>query len=271
MSEAEAEMRAEFHTDHGVIVYEIVEPDPPTAPRGSVVLIHNFMSTARSAWGSVAGDLTAQGYRVLLPDLPGHGQSTGYPPDFSHRAMAHQLADLIDAVAFHRPHLAGCSAGGMIALWMVHDARLAPTTLTLVSTTYTVNPATSGITASLTPETFRAGRSWLEATARLHDPHQGEGYFDETLLPGFRQLTPETTIDLERAALAAITLPTCVIHGDEDEIFPAELAQQLAAGLPNSELHLVAGQGHALIFRQPWKVSAILQDFLARHPVAAAA
>lgn len=258
---------SEFHTGDGVIFYEILEPDAPAA-RGTVVLIHNFMSTARAAWGSIAADLQGQGYRVVLPDLPGHGRSTGYPPDFSHRVMAQQVADLIDAEGIKQPHLAGCSAGGMIALWMVQDQRLDPATLTLVSTTYSVNPATTGVVASLDPESFRAGRSWLEATAPLHDVHQGEGYFNNTLLPGFRKLTPETAIDLEPSALSAMTMPACIIHGDEDEILPVELAHQLADGLPNSELHLVPGQSHALIFRQPWKVSGIMQDFLARHVVA---
>jgi pimeloyl-ACP methyl ester carboxylesterase len=157
----------------------------------------------------------------------------------------------------------------MMALWMVHDKRLIPSSLTLVSSTYSVNPATTGVVASLNPEDFRAGSSWLEATAKLHDPHQGDGYFDATLLPGFRKLTRTTAIDLDRTALAAMTMPTCVIHGEEDEILPVELARQLAAGLPNRELHLIPGQSHALIFRQPWKVSAILQAFLAKHPVAA--
>lgn len=255
----------EFQTETGVIVYKIVEPETQAQPPRTVVLLHNFMSTAAAAWGTITGDLCSQGYRVLLPDLPGHGLSVGYPPGFSHRVMAHQVADLLDAEQIEHPHLAGCSAGGMIALWMVHEGRVAPATLTLVSTTYSVNPATSGVTTSLNPENFRAGRFWLEATARLHDPHQGEGYFDQTLLPGFRKLTPDTSIDLELSSLAAMTMPACVIHGDEDEIFPVKLARQLAEGLPNCELHLVPGQSHALIFRQPWKVSAILLDFLSRH------
>ncbi len=259
---------SDFQTETGVIVYEVEEPEEGVPLLGTVVLLHNFMSTARAAWGSVAGDLQARGYRVVLPDLPGHGRSIGYPLGFSNREMARQVAELLAEVGITHPHLAGCSAGGMLALWMVHDGHLSPATITLVSTTYSVNPETSGVTTSLNPEDFRAGRSWLEATARLHDPHQGEGYFDDTLLPAFRALTPQTAIDLDLSALTGITMPACVIHGDEDEIFPPELARHLAGGLPDSELHLVPGQGHALIFRQPWKVSTIMQEFLAKHPVA---
>jgi pimeloyl-ACP methyl ester carboxylesterase len=258
----------EFATPTGIVVYEVLAPDQPITAPETVLLLHNFMSTGRMAWGAVALALRDR-YRVILPDLPGHGRSSGYPPGFSHRAIAEQMAALLEAEGVKAPHLAGCSAGGMMALWMAHDKLVAPSTLTLVSTTYSVNPATSGVETSLRPEAFQAGRSWLEATAKLHDVHQGEGYFDTVLLPAFRRLTPETAIDLPPDALAEITTPACVIHGAEDEIFPVALAEQLAAGLPNSELHIVPGQTHALLFRQRWKVSELMQDFLARHPAKA--
>jgi pimeloyl-ACP methyl ester carboxylesterase len=259
----------ELATPTGTIFYEVLGPEqssaePGASPAETVLLIHNFMSTGRTAWGSIAEQLGIR-YQVILPDLPGHGRSQGYPADFSHRVMAGQLAALLEAEGVDAPHLAGCSAGGMMALWMVHDELVRPATLTLVSTTYSVNPATTGVETSLRPEAFRAGRNWLEATAQLHDVHQGEGYFDRTLLPAFRRLTPETAIDLPLTALEAMDAPACVIHGDEDEIFPVALARQLAEALPNSELHVVPGQSHALIFRQAWKVSELMQDFLSRH------
>jgi 3-oxoadipate enol-lactonase len=261
----------ELATPTGVIFYEVLAPErsstePAESSAETVLLIHNFMSTGRTAWGTIAEQLGGR-YRVILPDLPGHGRSQGYPADFSHRAMAGQLAALLEAEGATTPHLAGCSAGGMMALWLVNDGLVRPATLTLVSTTYSVNPATTRVETSLRPEAFRAGRNWLEATAQLHDAQHGQGYFDRTLLPAFRRLTPETAIDLPLSALAEINAPACVIHGDEDEIFPVALARQLAEALPNSELHIVPGQSHALLFRQAWKVGELMQDFLVRHPV----
>jgi 3-oxoadipate enol-lactonase len=257
----------EFTTTTGVIAYEVLEP-AHTGPVETVLLLHNFMSTGRMAWGAIALELRER-YRVILPDLPGHGRSRGYPPDFSHRAIAAQIGALLEFEEVTTPHVAGCSAGGAMALWLALDGPIIPATLTLVSTTYSVNAETTGVQASMEPESFQAGRSWLEATAKLHDIHHGEGYFDSTLLPAFRRLTPETSIDLSQAELASLTMPACVIHGDQDEIFPVELARQLAAGLPNSELHIIAGQSHALIFRRRWVVSEHMRDFLARHPVGA--
>lgn len=251
-----------FETATGTIHYEIVGDDP-SAP--ALTLLHNFMSSGRSAWGPMLQDLSAH-YRILLPDSPGHGRSQGYPDHFDHREMARQLADLMATVKAESGHLAGVSSGGMIAQQMVHLGFVRPATLTLVSTTYSNDTGTTGVERALKPENFKAGQRWLEATAKLHDPHHHPGYFDETLLANFRQLTPAQTIDLTLADLAKWQMPVCLIHGDEDEFFARKIVESMASALPNAELHLIAQQPHALIFKRPWAVSEIMLDFLNRHP-----
>ena len=151
----------------------------------------------------------------------------------------------------------------MIAQLLVDKKLVSPASLTLVSTTYSVEAATTGVETSFSPEQFNAGQSWLEATARLHDPYRYTGYFDEVLLPGFWRLDGRSAIDLDLSSLRSWRLPVCIIHGDQDEIFPAGIAKRMSAALPAAELHLIAGQTHALIFRQPWKVSKIIARFSA--------
>lgn len=263
-------MRKSMETQTGVITYEVLEPldRAPGAPDASITLLHNFMSSGRSAWGALLPVLNRT-CRVLLPDLPGHGESVGHPAGFHHWAIARQLATLMQAEGFEGGHLAGCSSGGMLAQLLVHHKMVAPATLTLVSTTYSTDRARTGATQALVPENFQAGPAWMEATARLHDPFQGEGYYANVLLPGFRALRPDSAIDLPLEALRAFALPTCIIHGARDEFFPVPLVESMAAALPDAELHIVPKQSHALIFRQPWKVAEIMADFLGRHAAAA--
>ncbi len=251
---------ATFTTDTGTLYYELWEP--PQAELPTITLLHNFMSSGRAAWGQIAPAL-AERYRLLIPDLPGHGRSQGYQPHFEHRVMASQLAALMHAVGAEGGHLVGCSSGGMLAQLLVDGQLVQPLTLMLISTTYSTNPATTGNHNALTIENFRAGRNWLEATAKLHDPHHYSGYFDEILLPGFRDLNSHYAIDLRLATLRNWTLPVCLIHGAEDEFFPAYIAEEMAQVLPNAVLHLIPEQTHALLFRQPWKVRDLLLGFLA--------
>lgn len=257
----------EFATATGKLFYEVIEPrDPPSAPL-PLTLLHNFMSTGQSAWGPLLEKLSAR-YRILLPDLPGHGRSMGYPPDFHYGEMADQLGALMAAEGMTGGHLAGCSAGGMIAQLLVQRGMVTPASLTLISTTYTLNPdgeghaATAAEVQALKPENFRAGRRWMEATAQLHDPYHYPGYYHEVILAAFRQLTPARGINLTLAELAQWQMPVCIIHGAEDEFFSVATVEAMAAALPQAELHLVAGQPHALIFRQPWKVLELMERFL---------
>lgn len=258
----------EFETATGVIHYEVLEATGAAAqeaPAQSLTLLHNFMSTGRAAWGPLL-DILNERYRILLPDLPGHGRSVGHPHGFNHHIMARQLAALIDHAGVARGHLAGCSSGGMLAQLLVEHQLMDPASLTLVSTTHSVDPQRTGNGARLRPEHFQAGHSWMEATARLHDPFHYDGYYEEIVLAGFRRLTGKTAIDLPVTALAAWSLPVCLIHGERDEFFPPEIPQRMADALPAAELTLFPSQSHALIFRQPWKVAEVMMDFLHRHP-----
>jgi pimeloyl-ACP methyl ester carboxylesterase len=261
-----------FATDTGVIAYELLEAQERPAggtqhPAGSaptLTLLHNFMSTGEAAWGALLPVLNRT-HRILLPDLPGHGRSLGHPPAYHHWAIARQLAALMAHVGAHEGHLAGVSSGGMLAQLLVHHGMVRPRTLTLISTTYSTDPRRNGAGKPLLPENFQAGRRWLEASARMHDVHQGTGYFEQTLLPGFRGLTPATSIDLTLEDLARFRLPVCLIHGEHDEFFPPPVVQAMAAAFPDAELHLIPHQTHALIFRQPARVAGLMEDFLARH------
>lgn len=247
-----------FETESGVIHYDVVG----AAGRPTLTLLHNFMSTGERAWGALLEGFSRR-YRVLLPDLPGHGRSQGYPPRFDHRSMARQIAALMEAEDASDGHLAGVSSGGMIAQLMVYHRLASPATLTLVSTSYTLNPAELAESHPLlTPERFQPDKRWFDATARLHDPHHYDGYYQQVLLPAFRGLDRWVGVDLPLDAFSRFHMPVCLIHGEEDQFFPPSVPKRMAAALPNAQVHLIPGQAHGLIFRRPWQVQRIMDEFL---------
>jgi pimeloyl-ACP methyl ester carboxylesterase len=259
-----------FPTSDGLIHYEVIARQTRDDAAPALVLLHNFMSSGRAAWGPLLEEFS-QHFRLILPDLPGHGRSLGYPAGFHHLRIATQLAALLAAENADNAHLAGCSSGGMLAQLLVMEGLMQPASLTLISTTYSVNPIATGNHRSLDPADFQAGARWLEATARLHDPYRYPGYFAQELLPGFQALTPQTAIDLDVKRYAALALPICLIHGAEDEFFPILLPERIAANAPRARLHIIAGQSHALLFRRPWQVGNLMVEFWADLLTAGAA
>ena len=102
----------EFTRDGFTTYYE----EAGDAESPAVVLLHGFTSDNRM-WLPVAGEL-AQEYRVIAPDMRGHGATTA-PPDmesYSIETYAEDLKELLDHLEVDICALAGCSFGGMVAL-----------------------------------------------------------------------------------------------------------------------------------------------------------
>jgi pimeloyl-ACP methyl ester carboxylesterase len=76
--------------------------------------------------------------------------------------------------------------------------------------------------------------------------------------------TQESELDWVRPArlLGGVSCPTLIIHGEADAAVPVELAQQIAATLPNARLELIPAGGHRPDIRTPGSVAPLLASFL---------
>ena len=64
--------------------------------------------------------------------------------------------------------------------------------------------------------------------------------------------------------LSELTMPALVVHGAEDLAIELDVAREFAAALPDAELVVVDGAGHAANLTHPAVVNAALESFLAR-------
>ena len=84
---------------------------PPGAP--ALLLLHS-LGTSLHVWDAQAAEL-ARSFRVVRPDLRGHGLTTVIPGATSIDTLAHDALAVLDALEIGRAHVAGLSIGGMIA------------------------------------------------------------------------------------------------------------------------------------------------------------
>jgi pimeloyl-ACP methyl ester carboxylesterase len=67
-----------------------------------------------------------------------------------------------------------------------------------------------------------------------------------------------------RPLLRRLRCPVLVVCGDADALTPPECSQEIAAAVPQAELHVLPACGHLLTWEQPGAVNALLRDWLAR-------
>jgi pimeloyl-ACP methyl ester carboxylesterase len=205
-----------------------------------VVLLHGLMgSGALMASDGPAPALAARGYRVVLPDLRGHGDSARphdpacYPPD----VLADDGLALIDHLGLDAYHLGGYSLGGKVVLRLLArgarparafvggqglDALDAESGRTDGYRRLLAAVADGGAFEPGSPEEALAG--WLTQTGA--DP-RAIGY----LL--------DSSVATPRDALREVPTPTLVVAGEGDS--RGASAGELAALLPNGQLALVPG------------------------------
>lgn len=258
----------QFETSDGVtIVYDDV------GPRGGapVVLCHG-LAAAGEQLAADAEFFAAHGYRVLVPDLRGHGRS-GRPAAMNREAfsiprMAADLVQMLDEAAVGPMHWVGNSLGGILALEMLgtHEARFA--TLATFGTAYSLSlPRWSGdliplgyallgpgLTASLTGAVTtrnKPARPLIAKLIRQFDPRVGKLLASNL-----------ARYDLTGNAKAA-RLPILLMRGGRDGPINRALGPTLAAmqGRENFTLVELPEAGHCanLDATEAWR--AALLDF----------
>jgi haloacetate dehalogenase len=103
-----------------------------------VVLLHGFPET-KIAWYKVVQRLTPH-FKVIMPDLPGYGDSVGSSPDYSKRTLGNILIQAIKQLDIEQFSLAGHDRGGRVAYRMAldHPEKISSLALLEIIPTYQV-------------------------------------------------------------------------------------------------------------------------------------
>lgn len=231
--------------------------------RNTVVLLHGAGGT-HLHWPSEIRRLA--GYRILAPDLPGHGKSEGRGEQ-SIRAYARTVLVWLDALQIHRAAFIGHSMGGAIALQLGLENPDRVTGLGLVSTGARLPVAPQLLESTSQATTFGSAialiRKWAyssETPERLVELASNQMALTRPSVLHSDFLACDNFDLTDR--LSEIMQPSLVVCGSQDKMTPVRLAQFLASGLPHASLEILPEAGHMLIIEQPQQAAAILGNFL---------
>jgi pimeloyl-ACP methyl ester carboxylesterase len=188
-----------------------------------------------------------EGYRVIVPDLRGHGRSTNPAREFTFRQCANDVAALLDHLGIARAKAIGMSMG---AKTLLHLATAQPARLeamVLVSATPYFPQTLRAAAAQFTSESFylmyQAERD-VQRTRHVHGDDQIRLLYDMTR--AFATSYDDMAFTPPR--LGTITARTLIVHGDRDPYYAVEMAMELFRGIPHAALWVVPYGGHGPIF-----------------------
>lgn len=246
------------------------------AGRPAVVLVHGHPFN-RTMWQPQATALLAAGYRVILPDLRGYGDSGVVPGRTLFAEFADDLAGLMDHLGIARAVVGGVSMGGQIAMEFhrLYPARVAALVLA----------DTSPVAETEDGKAFRN---------RLADRLLAEGMggyasevLDRMLAPYNVTALPEVAAQVDgmmrttapegaaaalrgraerpdyRASLAGAGVPVLVLVGADDVYTPVAEARALHGLIPDAELVVIEGAGHLPGLERPEPFNDAVVAFLA--------
>lgn len=255
--------RVELPVAGGRLVYFRAGEGPP------LVLLHGAGDQA-GGWDRVAPAFTG-GYRVLVPDLPGHGESDPRqgPIPFA-RVLAGVEALLAGPEVPEPAVVVGSSMGGWLAALVAwrHPEEVARLVLAGGGP---VRGEPSGV--NLLPESREEARATMAAVRDPGSPPVPDWVLDDLVRragsgPLFRLLQDLEGMEahLLDGHLGEIRTPVDLLWGESDRVVPPAYAERLAAGLPRARLTTLPRCGHLPQNECPRAFTEALREILAAPP-----
>jgi non-heme chloroperoxidase len=252
---------------------------------GTPVLLSHGWPLNSDAWEAAARFLAEHGHRVIAHDRRGHGRSSRTWQGNEMDTYADDLAHLLDSLDLRGLTLVGHSTGGgEIVRYLGRHGSGRVAKLVLVSAVPPLMLQTDDNPEGLPIEVFdglrageRADRSQLYRDLadgpffghnRHHDVDQGfrDAFWLQSMASGHRGayecIAAFSATDF-RPDLAAVDVPTLVIHGDDDQIVPIDVGGRRSAALiEGALLKVYAGSSHALPDTERDRLHADLLQFI---------
>lgn len=251
-----------------------------TPRRGTLVFLHGFGDRVDSFLP--AARLLHEDFRIIVPAMPGFDDGWRDPSELhSFWAYARWLGDLLEQVAPTRFHLMGNSLGGASALGIASRMPARVASLTLVDTAGVRVPGVSSFY-----DEVESGHNLFEVRSRAAFRRFSERVFASP--PPFPRPIAEhlyaeqvknadwysrLMTDLHAGArlsrdeasavvdLAGLSVPTLVVWGERDSLFPLAIGQHAATAIPNAELHPLRDVGHVPHLESPKALARAFSAF----------
>ncbi len=260
-----------FHSDGDKLFYETMGSGP------TVMLLHPTPVDHRF-WLSVA-DVLAPRYRLILPDLRGHGQSEAGDGPITVEKLGADAVRLLDHLGIYRAMFAGCSIGGytLYEIWRTIPSRVEALAFCCSKPQADDEAARAKRAENIALIQKSGAELFIDATLQTVIGPTAQHRWPNKVAEAREMMlaVPPANLIAVQQGLAArpdsvatartLRVPCCVLAASEDPgSTPADmrfLAEQIRNSGYGAEYHEISDAGHFAPFEQPEFVARILRQF----------
>ena len=244
-----------------------------------VLLLHGLFGQ-KEQWMEVACVLANQGFGVLVPDLPGYGQSTAYPlAIYQLESQVATLQRFMKAVSGKPFHIAGNSMGGAIAALYAHQFPQEIKSLAFIGAPLGIigwsDEVRNSIFHGVNPfipidsEQLELEMNLLFAKAPVLGNNLKKQLLKDYINNNRHYQQVWDIVNFYGNSLNQMPkqfLPTFILWGERDGIFSVSGLPSLIQQFPNSQSYRLANVGHLLMLEQPANIADLYNVFLKNSP-----
>ena len=249
-----------------------------------VILIHGWPLSSKS-WEPQVSALLDAGYRVITYDRRGFGKSGASLDGYDYNSLTADLEELISNLDLQNVVLVGFSmGGGEVVRYLTNNGSDNVAKVALISSIIPLvkqredNPdgVPEGDLNEILENVKKDRVTFLES---FHKNFYNYGLLSQSVSQAeldydwsiASNASPIATLKCAeswantdfRPELQNVTVPTLIVHGDDDKVVPISTAgDQAAKGIPNSEYHIIEGAPHGLNVTHAEELNQILLHFL---------
>jgi 3-oxoadipate enol-lactonase len=240
-----------------------------------ILFLHSFGHN-KNMWFPQLTHFVELGYRVIAPDMPGHGNSAFDTGNHTVDAIGVMYGEFLDQLGVGKAVVVGISIGGYIALRMwarrpeqisglvmicskadadsdeIKERRRAQ--IENIHTNGLENFVITGAPKRVAPKTAR-DRPWIVDWIKMMN-------FTVSAEANAATLEAMAIKEDDTETLQTIDVPALILSGSDDIFIPKDSPHNLNNGIKNSVHHVIQDAGHVANLENPTAVNEYIEDFL---------
>lgn len=240
-----------------------------------ILFLHSFGHN-KNLWYPQLTHFSELGYRVIAPDMPGHGDSSFDPDNHTVDAIGRMYGEFLEHIGVDKAIVAGISIGGYIALRMWAHRSEQISALVMICSKAEADSDEIKDRRRLQVENIR--KNGLENFVNVTAPKRVAPVVVEQrpwVVDWIKMMNLTVSADANAATLeamaikeddtptlATIDVPALILSGSHDIFIPEDSPGNLNKGIANSAHHVIDNAGHVASLENPTQVNHHMETFL---------